>query len=168
MSLLIFVTSLTFITIEDLNSTFNSLYCMIALNIAIFAQGHPISFRTLGAGVKINRFPNTVRWNGLERQQSFDFFFSRLFCANSGKISNSLLDDFVSGGNMQERQTLRQLPCDAEEVWQKDFQLHSKGFFCKKIFNFIPKVFSAGILQTYHNYPRPTTFLRTSGYSNGK
>ena len=36
---------------------------MIALNIAIFDQGHPISFRTLGAGVKINRFPNTVRWN---------------------------------------------------------------------------------------------------------
>ena len=39
--------------------------------------------------------------------------------------------------------------------------------FGKRIFNFIPKVF-AGILQTYHNYPRPTTFLRTSGYSNGK
>ena len=123
---------------------------MIALNIAIFDQGHPISFRTLGAGVKINRFPNTVRWN----DDKVLIFFSRL-CANSGKISNSVLDDFVSGGNMQERQTLRQLPCDAEEVWQKDFQLHSKGFF-------------AGIRQTYHNYSRPTTFLRTSGYSNGK
>ena len=67
---------------------------MIAVSIAMFAQGHPISFRTLGAGVKINRFPNTVRWNGLERQQSFDFFFSRLFCANSGKISNSVLMTF--------------------------------------------------------------------------
>ena len=31
--------------------------------VSIFDQGHPISFRTLGAGVKINRFPNTVRWN---------------------------------------------------------------------------------------------------------
>ena len=40
-----------------------SLHCKIALHIAIFDQGHPISFRTLGAGVKINRFPNTVRWN---------------------------------------------------------------------------------------------------------
>ena len=51
---------------------------------------------------------------------------------------------------------------------KKIFNFIPKVFSCKKIFNFMPKVFSAGILQTYHNYPRPTTFLRTSGYSNGK
>jgi len=30
------------------------------------------------------------------------------------------------GGNLQEGQALHKLPRDAEEVWQEDFQLHSK------------------------------------------
>ena len=35
-------------------------------------------------------------------------------------------------GNLQEGQALHKLPRDAEEVWQEDFQLHSKGGLTKK------------------------------------
>ena len=128
---------------------------MIALNIAIFDQGHPISFRTLGAGVKINRFPNTVRWNALERQQSFDFSLSQDFVRTAAKFQILCLMTLFQAAICRKDRL-----CANYHAMQKKFG--------KKIFNFIPKVFSAGILQTYHNYPRPTTFLRTSGYSNGK
>ena len=96
---------------------------MIALNIAIFDQGHPISFRTLGAGVKINRFPNTVRWN----DDKVLIFFSRL-CANSGKISNSVLMTFFQAAICRKDRL-----CANYHAMQKKFG--------KKIFNFIPKVF---------------------------
>ena len=151
MSLLIFVTSLTFITIKGFCQ-----HCHLW-------PGPP------------NILPHSGRWGqdqqvskhgALERQQSFDFFVSRL-CAISGKISNSVLMTLFQAAICRKDRL-----CANYHAMQKKFG--------KKIFNFIPKVFLqidfqlhskvyfASILRTYHDYPRPTTFLRMSGYSNGK
>ena len=108
---------------------------MIALNIAIFAQGHPISFRTLGTGVKINRFPNTVRWNALERQQSFDFSLSQDFVRTAAKFQILCLMTLFQAAICRKDRL-----CANYHAMQKKFG--------KKIFNFIPKVFFAKRFST--------------------
>ena len=91
-----------------------------------------------------NILPHSWRWGEdqpvpkhgtLERQQSFDFFFSKFFCANSGKISNSVLMTFFQAAICRKDRL-----CANYHAMQKKFG--------KKIFNFIPKVFFAKRLST--------------------
>ena len=57
------------------------------------------------------------------------------------------------GGHLQEGQALHKLPCNAEEVWKEDIQLHSKGEDKRKLKS----------IDSLHFPPRPTTCLRRRG-----